>query len=178
MEIEKWTITMIRPKKNSVCSHSTDPPYFIIPPLPEGGILFYLCPSKIFFSVTVDGRNLIFGDKRQWSSRFTASADSLFRSLKLNYFNMKQQQTGEGISSRFRCSNHLFIKAKSKLSYWQFFVVGIGILLEKEWGDLEKRRIQKNNKKMRWQEREPHNLTRNEREKLRLKWRDAKRKYR
>ena len=45
----------------------------IIPPLPEGGggILFYLCPSfrpsKIFFvaffSVTVDGRNLIFGHK-------------------------------------------------------------------------------------------------------------------
>ena len=45
-----------------------------IPPLPEGGgsILFYLCPSvcpsKIFFiaffSVTVDGRNLIFGHKR------------------------------------------------------------------------------------------------------------------
>ena len=52
------------------------------PPLPEGGggILFYLCPSvrpsfvlpsfrpsKIFFvaflSVTVDGRNLIFGHK-------------------------------------------------------------------------------------------------------------------
>jgi hypothetical protein len=46
-----------------------------IPPLPGGGggILFYLClsvrpsfrPSKIFFvaffSVTVDGRNLIFG---------------------------------------------------------------------------------------------------------------------
>jgi hypothetical protein len=38
----------------------------------EGGILFYLCPSfrpsKIFFfaffSVTVDGRNLIFGHKR------------------------------------------------------------------------------------------------------------------
>jgi hypothetical protein len=33
----------------------------------EGGILFYLCPSvrpsKIFFSVTVDGRNLIFGHK-------------------------------------------------------------------------------------------------------------------
>ena len=55
---------------------------FIIPPLPKGrggytvfytptprrgGILFYLCPSKIFFgaffSVTVDGRNLIFGHK-------------------------------------------------------------------------------------------------------------------
>ena len=38
-------------------------------PKGEGGILFYLCPSvrpsKIFFvaffSVTVDGRNLIFG---------------------------------------------------------------------------------------------------------------------
>jgi hypothetical protein len=33
----------------------------------EGGILFYLCPSKIFFvaffSVTVDGRNLIFDHK-------------------------------------------------------------------------------------------------------------------
>jgi hypothetical protein len=50
---------------------------FIIPSLPErggggGGILFYLCPSvhpfKIFFvtffSVTVDGRNLIIGYKR------------------------------------------------------------------------------------------------------------------
>ena len=39
----------------------------IIPPKGEGGILFYLCPSKIFFvaffSVTVDGRNLIFGHK-------------------------------------------------------------------------------------------------------------------
>jgi hypothetical protein len=37
-----------------------------IPTLPEGGggyILFYVCPSKIFFSVTVDGRNLIFGHK-------------------------------------------------------------------------------------------------------------------
>ena len=37
-------------------------------PKVEGGILFYLCPSKIFFvaffSVTVDGRNLIFGHKR------------------------------------------------------------------------------------------------------------------
>ena len=36
-------------------------------PKGEGGILFYLCPSKIFvvafFSVTVDGRNLIFGHK-------------------------------------------------------------------------------------------------------------------
>jgi hypothetical protein len=47
--------------------------YIIIPPLPEGGggILFYVCPSlrptKIFFiaffSVTDDGRNLIFGHK-------------------------------------------------------------------------------------------------------------------
>ena len=42
---------------------------FIIPPLPEGGegILFYHCPSKLcfvaFFSVTVDGRNPIFGHK-------------------------------------------------------------------------------------------------------------------
>ena len=40
-----------------------------IPPLPEGGggILFYLCLSKIFFvaffSATIDGRNLIFGHK-------------------------------------------------------------------------------------------------------------------
>jgi hypothetical protein len=37
-------------------------------PKVEGGILFYLCPSKIFFvaffSVTVDGRNLIIGHKR------------------------------------------------------------------------------------------------------------------
>ena len=36
-------------------------------PKGERGILFYLCPSKIFFvaffSVTVDGRNLIFGHK-------------------------------------------------------------------------------------------------------------------
>ena len=47
--------------------------YFLYPRSPkgEGGILFYLCPSvppyKIFFvtffSVTVDGRNLIFGHK-------------------------------------------------------------------------------------------------------------------
>ena len=42
---------------------------YLYPPLPEGGegILFYLCPSKIFFiaffSVTVDDRNLIFGHK-------------------------------------------------------------------------------------------------------------------
>ena len=45
-------------------------------PKEEGGILFYLCPSFLpsfrpskiffvaFFSVTVDGRNLIFGHKR------------------------------------------------------------------------------------------------------------------
>jgi hypothetical protein len=48
--------------------------FIFIPPLPEGGggILFYLCPSVLpskiffvaFFSVTVDGRNLIFGHKR------------------------------------------------------------------------------------------------------------------
>ena len=48
-------------------------PSFLYPHSPkgEGGILFYLCPSfhpsKIFFvaifSVTVDGRNLIFGHK-------------------------------------------------------------------------------------------------------------------
>ena len=47
--------------------------YFLFPRSPKGerGILFYLCPSfrpsKIFFvaffSVTVDGRNLIFGHK-------------------------------------------------------------------------------------------------------------------
>ena len=38
----------------------------IIPPLPEGGggILFYYTPTLAFFSVTVDGRNLIFGHKR------------------------------------------------------------------------------------------------------------------
>ena len=40
----------------------------IIPPLHRRrGILFYLCPSKIFFviffSATIDGRNLIFGHK-------------------------------------------------------------------------------------------------------------------
>ena len=39
-----------------------------IPPLPEGGgeytvLPLSVCPSKIFFSVTVDGRNLIFGHK-------------------------------------------------------------------------------------------------------------------
>ena len=44
--------------------------YLLYPRSPkgEGGILFYLCPSKIFFvaffSVTVDGRNLIIGHKR------------------------------------------------------------------------------------------------------------------
>ena len=38
-------------------------------PKGEGGILFYLCPSVVqdifrrIFSVTVDGRNLIFGHK-------------------------------------------------------------------------------------------------------------------
>ena len=43
--------------------------WFLYPRSPkgEGGILFYLCLSKIFFvaffSVTVDGRNLIFGHK-------------------------------------------------------------------------------------------------------------------
>jgi hypothetical protein len=52
----------------------------IILPLPERGgcILFYLCPSfrpsKIFFvaffSVTVDGRNLIFGHKRHIGIRY------------------------------------------------------------------------------------------------------------
>jgi hypothetical protein len=40
--------------------------YYTPAPL-EGGILFYLCPSKIFFvayfSATIDGRNLIFGHK-------------------------------------------------------------------------------------------------------------------
>ena len=44
--------------------------FIIIPRSPKGwGILFYLCPSVqdffvAFFSVTVDGRNLIFGHKR------------------------------------------------------------------------------------------------------------------
>ena len=37
--------------------------YIPAPPKGEGGILFYLCPSKIFFSATIDGRNLIFGHK-------------------------------------------------------------------------------------------------------------------
>ena len=51
--------------------------------IPLGGILFYLCPSKIFFSVTVDGRNLIFGHKlhigtpyrgkRFWTDRIPTS---------------------------------------------------------------------------------------------------------
>ena len=36
-------------------------PVFI--PFWERGILFYVCPSVAFFSVTVDGRNLIFGHK-------------------------------------------------------------------------------------------------------------------
>jgi hypothetical protein len=47
--------------------------YIFIPPLPEGGggytvLPLSFRPSKIFFvtffSVTVDGRNLIFGNKR------------------------------------------------------------------------------------------------------------------
>ena len=52
----------------------------IIPRSPkgEGGILFYLCPSvrpsKIFFvtffTVTVDGRNLIFGHKRHIGTQY------------------------------------------------------------------------------------------------------------
>jgi hypothetical protein len=46
--------------------------FVFIPPLPEGGegytvLPLSVCPSKIFFgaffSVTVDGRNLIFGHK-------------------------------------------------------------------------------------------------------------------
>ena len=56
----------------------------IIPPLPEGGgMLFYLCPSKIFFSATIDGKNLIFGHKlhigipyrgkRFWTHQFPTS---------------------------------------------------------------------------------------------------------
>ena len=40
---------------------------FNYPRSPEGGILFYLCPSfrpsKIFFSATIDDTNLIFGHK-------------------------------------------------------------------------------------------------------------------
>ena len=53
----------------------------------EGGILFYLCPSKIFFaaffSVTVDDRNLIFGHKRHIGTpycgkRFLDPSDSYF----------------------------------------------------------------------------------------------------
>jgi hypothetical protein len=56
------SVYMLRTKKT----------YFIIPPLPEGGggytvLPLSVRPSKIFFvaffSVTVDGRNLIFGHK-------------------------------------------------------------------------------------------------------------------
>ena len=51
----------------SVCRISC---IYLYPRSPKGerGILFYLCPSKIFFvkffSVAVDGRNVIFGHKR------------------------------------------------------------------------------------------------------------------
>ena len=46
--------------------------HFIIPPLPEGGGGYTVLPLSVcpkiffatFFSVTVDGRNLIFGHKR------------------------------------------------------------------------------------------------------------------
>ena len=57
--------------------------YIPAPPKGERGILFYLCPSKIFFSATIDGRNLIFGHKlhigmpycgkRFWTVRFILS---------------------------------------------------------------------------------------------------------
>ena len=55
---------------NQWCSITYTYDQFLFPRSPkgEGGILFYLCPSKIFFvaffSVTVDGRNLIYGHKR------------------------------------------------------------------------------------------------------------------
>ena len=62
-----WVVSLV---SNFSVKH---PNYLIIPPLPEGrgGILLYLCPSfrssklffVTFFSVTVDGRNLIFGHK-------------------------------------------------------------------------------------------------------------------
>jgi hypothetical protein len=51
---------------NQWCSitYTYDQILFPRSPKGEGGILFYLCPSKIFFvaffSVTVDGRNLIY----------------------------------------------------------------------------------------------------------------------
>ena len=57
----------------TVLSVSTQRSRVIIPPLPERGggytvLPLSVCPSKIFFvafySVTVDGRNLIFGHKR------------------------------------------------------------------------------------------------------------------
>ena len=65
-------------KRQKIGSNCVD---LIIPPLPEGGggILYYLCPSVrpsnifsshfsqhffvAFFSLTIDGRNLIFGHK-------------------------------------------------------------------------------------------------------------------
>jgi hypothetical protein len=68
-------ILLIAPfkKKKIVSSKDVYGHTFLYPRSPkgEGGILFYLCtsvrPSKIFFgaffSVTVDGRNLIFGHK-------------------------------------------------------------------------------------------------------------------
>ena len=71
--LSKLSYLIYRPvyTKFTIKNNFNDSFVFIIPPLPEGrwgGILFYVCPSfrpsKIFFialfSVTVDGRNLIF----------------------------------------------------------------------------------------------------------------------
>ena len=60
---------------------------FIILPLPEGGegILFYHCPSKLcfvaFFSVTVDGRNPIFGHKLHICTPYVGSVFESIRFL-------------------------------------------------------------------------------------------------
>ena len=64
--------------------------FFVCPRSPKGerGILFYLCPSvrpsKIFFvaffSVTVDGRNLIFGHKLHIGSPYRGK---LFRTYQI-----------------------------------------------------------------------------------------------
>ena len=58
-----------REKKNSDLTFWRKKIILIIPPLPEGGILFYLCmsvcPSVLprYFSQQLDSRNLIFGHK-------------------------------------------------------------------------------------------------------------------
>jgi hypothetical protein len=73
LHASEMTITETKGLATEPSNTQDIPVLIILPPLPEGGggILFYLCPSfrpsKIFFvaffSVTVDGRNLIFGHK-------------------------------------------------------------------------------------------------------------------